>query len=210
MQDGGYYKGEWQANRKTGEGVLVSVNGERYAGFFNHGLRDGYGQQTYANLDSYEGRWAADTFEGWGRLTYTSMSEVFEGLFSNGQRHGEGELRRHGNLVYRGEWAFGEMHGRGERNSEDGSLYIGEFKNGQRSGRGTLHHEEWKFEGQFQDDKRHGQGIEEWSDVVTWVEYADGRLVSCSLAQCPSTRCVAEQEPLARCESVRLSCRYVE
>ena len=75
-QGGGYYKGEWEANQRSGDGLLVSEQGDRYAGYFVSGLRDGFGHQTYGNLESYEGRWKQDTYEGWGRYLSPQRFEL--------------------------------------------------------------------------------------------------------------------------------------
>ena len=90
----------------------MSENGERYAGYFLSGLREGYGSQIYANLDNYEGRWERDVWNGWGRHISPQRSEVYEGSFVNGQRHGNGHLQANGRTIYKGEWTHGKRHGK--------------------------------------------------------------------------------------------------
>lgn len=60
LQDSGLYKGEWVANRRHGEGNLLSVEQERYSGFWENGMRAGLGSQSYQNFDRYEGQWRKD------------------------------------------------------------------------------------------------------------------------------------------------------
>ncbi len=158
LQGGGYYKGEWQGNQRYGDGVLVSEKGDRYAGYFVSGLRDGFGRQIYGNMDSYEGRWKQDTYEGEGRYTSPQRFELYEGDFSAGNRHGEGQLHVRGKLQYKGTWEHGAMHGTGEFHAEDGSVYTGQFENNQMHGKGKLTANRalhvWNFEGEFKGNKR--------------------------------------------------------
>lgn len=48
------------ANRRHGEGNLLSVQQERYSGFWENGMRAGLGSQSYQNFDRYEGQWRKD------------------------------------------------------------------------------------------------------------------------------------------------------
>ena len=45
--------------QRDGQGVLVTVNRERYTGEFVQGLREGHGKCEYPNGDVYEGIWKA-------------------------------------------------------------------------------------------------------------------------------------------------------
>jgi hypothetical protein len=167
----------------------VSENGERYAGYFLSGLREGYGSQIYADLDNYEGRWERDVWNGWGRHSSPQRSEVYEGSFVNGQRHGNGHLQANGRTIYKGEWLLGNRHGEGEGHFQDGSVYEGAYDHGKMHGSGTLTMSEGaKYVGEFQDDKRHGTGVEEWDGFCVWVKYAKGILVTSSLALCPTAK----------------------
>jgi len=173
-QGGGYYKGEWEANQRSGDGLLVSEQGDRYAGYFVSGLRDGFGHQTYGNLESYEGRWKQDTYEGWGRYLSPQRFELYEGDFSGGHRHGQGQLEVRGKLRYKGTWKHGAMQGTGEFHAEDGSIYRGNFEDNRMHGEGklTAHRADhaWSFEGEFKDNKRSAPEMWSRGQCELWIK----------------------------------------
>ena len=80
--DGGKYVGEWQDERKNGQGVFTLLNGEKYVGEFKDAMRNGQGAFTYANGEKYLGEWKDDKRNGQGTQTFPD-GEKWSGYFMN-------------------------------------------------------------------------------------------------------------------------------
>ncbi|KAJ0407354.1 hypothetical protein P43SY_004782 [Pythium insidiosum] len=195
-------------------GRLKYANGDLYDGEWVDGKRHGHGVLTFADGGgSYVGGFASDMFHGFGvleqhhvivrrpmeppslvsgalRLHVKRRSELYEGDFRMGKRHGRGSLRAaHGDVydgqfvddyyhgrgvcaypngdVYDGEWRHGRWHGQGElRRGRDGSSYLGEFCNGlfHGFGRETFGRggSQGSYTGGFRFGQRHGHGQRVW------------------------------------------------
>ena len=66
---------------------------------------------------------------------------TYEGMFVSGKRHGLGEIRYNGDLVYRGYWNSDLIDGKGVLlflPHPDIDKYCGSFRNGAINGYGTL------------------------------------------------------------------------
>ena len=140
-------------------GVCVYKNGARYEGQLHHKKPHGFGLL-----------WSKD-----GRL-------VYQGMFSNGFKHGEGKHFfqcgsqidcefvnnvPHGKVVityvdknqYHGGMFFWKLHGPGEITYSNGVKYKGEFFDGKRHGQGAMTMSDGRrYEGAWFCDKRHGKG----------------------------------------------------
>ena len=95
-----------------------------------------YGEGTlYTTLGvMYKGTWVRGEFTGWGQYV-DQEGNCFEGMFSNGV-----------------------LNGKGIKISQNGALYIGQFSNFHKDGIGREETEEHIYEGQYQNDKKKGQG----------------------------------------------------
>jgi len=64
--------------------------------------------------------------------------DVYDGEWSNGQRHGEGVFASVEGDVYRGGWHEDKFHGHAVYVWSDGRLYRGQYVNGNREGEGIM------------------------------------------------------------------------
>jgi hypothetical protein len=109
-----------------------------------------------------------------GKLLTTSIRDadgvVFVGKVKEGNlRKGKGvftHFHEEGDnagkvSVYEGEFEDGFFHGNGVSKDASGCRFQGTFRRGAAHGHGTCHWEEqgWHYEGEWRNDKRHGQGM---------------------------------------------------
>ena len=105
-----------------------------YQGDLNYeGQRHGIGKCTTPNYVLI-GQWKNDKFSGWGRESRNN-GDVFEGRYENGLLNGKG--------IYLNDKNF---------------KYVGEFKNTKRWGKGDLTTDKIHYEGDFYNNKIHGNG----------------------------------------------------
>ena len=70
------YAGQWDRDRKHGEGQCTYPNGAEYKGHFKFDNFDGYGRYTWPNegkddkSNSYEGYWKNGKMDGGGEFIY--------------------------------------------------------------------------------------------------------------------------------------------
>ena len=112
-RDGDFYEGEFQGNKKHGQGKWVSKNGHVYEGEWEAGKRHGKGKWVTKNGDIYEGEYNAD------------------------KKHGKGWYHGADGEMYYGEWKDEKKDGHGMLRMADGSMYNGFFKNGKFHGEGS-------------------------------------------------------------------------
>jgi len=97
----------WQ----TDEGIrwmlvgIVSVH-DRYEGQHQNGLPEGQGRMIYVNGESYAGEWQAGKYHGLGTLIRTEGS-IHLGIFDSGLPHGPGEKKYLDGRRVQGEWRKG-------------------------------------------------------------------------------------------------------
>lgn len=68
----------------------------------------------------------------------SSGTEVYQGEFVDGKRHGWGILHLKDKRVYEGTFRYGKFNGWGKMSYADQSCYVGQWKSGLRSGIGTI------------------------------------------------------------------------
>ncbi|CDJ34925.1 MORN repeat-containing protein, putative [Eimeria mitis] len=131
------YVGQWQHNKKSGEGHLYSRK-ERYWGQFFDNKYHGRGRYVQREGLEYEGEFARGRFEGLGKLSI-SRDEGKQTF---------GECRK--GVVIRGSFEEGKVtgvvnapetllpEGSGSMLYRDCSLYDGQWRNGMRHGAGVL------------------------------------------------------------------------
>ena len=106
--DGDYYIGEWQNNKRTGKGTYIfgpksQWSGDMYVGKFKNALLHGQGTYTYSNGDKYEGEYKDDKRNGQGVYTYSNRDR-FEGEYKDGKRNGSGKYTFANGEVKKGTW----------------------------------------------------------------------------------------------------------
>lgn len=108
-KNGNKYTGEWQSDKKTGQGTLQMADGAVYSGQWKNDLLDGHGTFKGSGGTEYVGEWKAGQFEGQGAYTW-SDGDRYVGTWKNGQRSSEGTLyRADGSVKRAGIWEEGTI-----------------------------------------------------------------------------------------------------
>ncbi|GAA5217287.1 hypothetical protein GCM10025776_21280 [Corallincola platygyrae] len=183
----GLYTGELCSGKPNGEGIFVTGLGDKYQGFFEHGVMEG-NFVIYDNSGSTAaGKFAEGRRHGRFLLTRPSGNKFYyfyrrgalqsgpipESYMDNyvgeyddiGQRSGFGELTLAFPLsfTYKGHWLKNEMSGKGSYTFGNGDYYIGEFLNNRYHGEGELLIvDEYKYAGQWVDGRKSGKGKIVW------------------------------------------------
>ena len=109
--DGGSYVGQWEGDKRSGAGKLLS------------------------RREDYDGAWAEDAYHGRGvRKTTEGVHE--EGVFARGELHGKGERRSAVGARWAGVFFDGKLRGEGTYRSPEGAEYVGAFSGGLQHGHG--------------------------------------------------------------------------
>lgn len=93
FKDGNEYNGEWQANKRNGQGEYISKDGSRYSGRWkNDQLEEGV--ITYpkgsGTVDEYRGELSRGLRNGRGVYTYSNGGR-YEGTYRDDLRQGKGK-----------------------------------------------------------------------------------------------------------------------
>ena len=124
--------------------------------------RCGTGECTFRDGSQLYGTWYADEFTGWNRKI-DEKGTLFVGLFKQGQIQGKG-LRyvQSSNHLYKGEFVNGIREGKGVDISS-GAKYEGDFKDDKKQGQGKITFESGDtYEGGFENNTFNGQGHYKW------------------------------------------------
>ena len=100
-EKGTVYYGEWLDGTQLyhGKGILISVMGEIFEGWFFKGSL--VGQARLINIDG----------------------DIYDGQFHNNKPNGQGALREKGGLFYRGEFVNGKFEGNGSLTYPNEDIY---------------------------------------------------------------------------------------
>ena len=85
------YEGDWEDNKRNGEGVLSLPDGTTYSGSFVNHKRNGFGKYTSSSGNQYEGQWVDNKIEGKGKMVYAN-GDMYEGEFVDGKKQGVGTI----------------------------------------------------------------------------------------------------------------------
>lgn len=161
FKNGNKFKGLCENDMANGQGEFIYSNGEKYVGnfcddkatgvgeyFYNNediykgnwlnNMKNGYGEMIYSNGNIYKGDFYNNRFDGYGELTYyrhindqNKLSERYEGIFSEGKKHGFGKLSMFdcnaGDTVeiFEGEFENGIKNGIGKFIDKNGDTWTG-------------------------------------------------------------------------------------
>ena len=78
--EGGFlykYEGNWDRDRKNGEGRCYFSDKSCYLGQMKYDVMDGYGQHTWENGNIYQGNWKNGRFEGGGKFVHHDVWNNF-------------------------------------------------------------------------------------------------------------------------------------
>jgi hypothetical protein len=197
FSNGDYYAGKFKNDEINGQGTYTFVSGEKYVGQWKDAKRNGQGANTYASGNKYLGQWLNDLKEGQGTY-YWKGGEQFVGQYKNGTRNGYGTYyNANGSINQQGVWkddvlvqaqitpapivpevvsgypaCTGSNWDRcyGEFTYRDGTKYQGQWLNSKRNGQGTFY---WangdKYTGQWVSDIKEGQASYIWSNGTKYV-----------------------------------------
>ena len=101
----------------------------------------------------YNGEKRNGKFHGKGKLI-DENGNTYEGEFQLGEFHGQGKFIVDGNLTCEGKWVRGELIEGSMRDKVENFLYEGEIKDFKRHGKGTFfnYKDKRKFEGYWEDN----------------------------------------------------------
>jgi hypothetical protein len=91
--------------------TIIYHNGDKYVGQFQDDKRTGQGTLTWANGDKYVGQFQDDKLNGEGTLTWANGDE-YVGEFKDGKPNGQGTVyRSDGSVSQSGTWSNGQLIG---------------------------------------------------------------------------------------------------
>lgn len=131
------YKGSWEDDLPTGDGMLVNEDQSIYKGHFKRGKPNGRGALSTSLRGRYEGDWKDGKKHGKGKELFPDSS-TYEGDYVDDAMEGNGIFCWDENRSYSGCWKRGERHGVGIMKWADGKFYEGSWKNGKQHGEGLL------------------------------------------------------------------------
>ena len=163
LKDKHSYKGEFLNGKMHGYGVMnilhPNFKGDKYVGEFNENKKNGQGTYIFAQGNKYVGSYKDDEYHGLGTFTYVNGNKYI-GEFKEGEMHGQGTFTFANGDKYVGEYKDSKYNGQGTYTYENGNKYVGEFKDGKLNGQGTFEYASGgKYVGELKDDKFNGRGI---------------------------------------------------
>jgi hypothetical protein len=157
--DGSVYDGSWVDGRRHGKGVWVHPNGTKYDGLWKDDMRQGQGVLSEPDGCVYEGEWLADRRDGRGKQSYGKFPATYDGNWKNGVRQGEGTYTWPDGSKYVGQWIADKRNGPGKLETL-GGIYEGDWKEDKREGRGVYKGRDGNtFTGEWKEDRKHGKGM---------------------------------------------------
>ena len=159
-----YPKGEVYNNQIRIKNKNDIKNIEIYEGEINYkNMKHGNGILTTSKY-IMKGTWRNDQFTGWGKKLYRN-GDSYEGKFINGEINGKGILKNKEGNIYIGDFINSIRDGNGELTTEN-YKYSGQFKDNKFNGKGKIEfiNEESTYEGQFEDNEIEGKGIYKWKN----------------------------------------------
>ncbi len=77
-----YYEGEYEGDKKNGQGVFTWASGNVYRGEYKDDERDGHGEMKWTDGSYYIGEWVRGIQHGYGKIVFPDSTEK-EGYFEN-------------------------------------------------------------------------------------------------------------------------------
>lgn len=193
----GNYQGELDAEgQRTGKGVYHFTSGDVYRGEWNKNQKEGYGIAEFVSGSRYEGNWYQDMKHGHGRFDFGHDGSFYIGDWVEDRKHGWGTAYFRSGNRYEGDWDADRMHGVGKFLYFSGDTFEGAWDNNRKNGFGVWTSSDGNitYAGEWLSDFRHGDGILCEEGNVYFVSYANGKLLSKSLAP----PCIKPPRPVDR------------
>jgi len=175
------YFGQWENNKRTGLGLLLSSDGYLYYGNLVEGKENGLGIVFYPDGSLYQGQWEDGLYHGWGRSVFSDGAS-YEGFYQKNNIHGNGKFTFTDGSIYSGDWENNTKHGIGEYHYPDGSSYSGDWENDQITGNGEKKYSDGSiYSGGWNNNLRTGEGEFCWVDGSKYSGewYKDSALLTC-------------------------------
>ncbi len=161
-QDPQEYDGDWQNDKRHGQGKMLYYDGSSYEGQWVNNLRQGQGTMVFSNKETYTGDWVNDKIQGNGVYVFRN-SDNYEGPFVDGAPNGIGTFTLKNGDVYNGVVAQGEITGSGTMNFANKDEYVGAFVDGKMKGEGSMYYVSGdEYEGSWDNSKRDGYGVQDF------------------------------------------------
>ena len=144
-KDKSLYKGSFNLKgKKEGFGILIDSSGNKYIGEWKNDLFHGKGILISINGDFYQGNFISGRIEVNGIYYLSKNKYNYTGDFYNNKFDGKGKIIYEKNDTnniynyYEGDFSVGYMHGEGNLFFTDGSYYKGDFDKNYFEGDGTF------------------------------------------------------------------------
>ena len=197
-KNGNKYIGEFEENSPNGQGIYTGINGDKYVGEFKRWQKSGQGTFTFADGRFWLGEWAEDKANG--RLIQYSANGKIEisGIYKDNvlvtsqfiDPNSFNQITQNKAAITERQNTLPDCQGRdttkwdncfGSWIATNGDKYDGEFKDGKRNGQGTYTHSNGNYYvGEFKDYKPNGNGIIFNTDgsIQESGIYSDGKLIT--------------------------------
>jgi hypothetical protein len=177
-EDGSRYEGEWQDEKRQGQGVWTRPDGTVYAGEWKNDKPDGQGTLTRPDGLKYTGGWREGKRSGHGIWSHPGGAS-YSGDWLEGKKHGQGTNISSDGKKYVGSFNAGHRDGIGSIVYADGTSYEGEWRNNKRDGQGkSTFHDGTRYSGGWRDDKPAGRGVFTYADGTTKTgSWQDGKFI---------------------------------
>ncbi len=132
--DGTTYEGNWSKNQPHGKGKEVFIDGSKFEGIFENGLKK-KGKFTWMDGSYYDGEINNNYFEGYGIFKWKE-GRMYKGTWKNGKMNGKGIMTYIDGAKYEGEFVDGKREGKGNYYWNANKYYKGNWKRGKQDGDG--------------------------------------------------------------------------
>jgi hypothetical protein len=158
LPNGDIYEGEIKNSEFNGKGKLISNNGDIYDGDFENGEKTGFAKLIFSDGTIYEGNLEKGEFKGKGHMIWKDGYD-YNGEFKGAILNGKGKLCFKDGDIYEGDFENNLFHGKGKYTyAKSGNTYEGEFQYGVKKGKGIFTTQEYKYDGNWDNDLPCGFG----------------------------------------------------
>ena len=161
------------------DSIIIEYNGEK--GIFKGKLEDrknicGKGKIQYKDGRIYEGIFENGVLNGQGKYT-SSNGDTYEGIFTHGNLSGNGIIIKAKENKTKSSSLNKEDSSDIFQHEKEKIIYKGCIKDFKKEGKGIEECDEYKYEGNFQNDKKNGKGLVIYSTGDQYIgEFKDDQL----------------------------------
>ncbi|XP_047390343.1 radial spoke head 10 homolog B-like isoform X2 [Sciurus carolinensis] len=160
------YEGEKVRGLYEGEGSAVFQGGCTYHGDFVKNIPMNHGVYTWPDGSMYEGEVVNGMRNGFGMFKCSTHPVSYVGHWCQGKRHGKGSIyyNQEGTSWYEGDWVYNIKKGWGIRCYKSGNIYEGQWEDNMRHGEGKMR---WlttneEYTGSWERGVQNGFGTHTW------------------------------------------------